>query len=94
MNLLSHMVMSQLLIPYLKQQSNAKLIFMGSEAALKGAQQGSIYCAAKFGLRGFAQSLRQECSKSGLSVTLINPGMIKTPFFNDLYFEPGPGNRK
>ena len=66
------------------------MIFMGSEAALHGSQKGSLYCTAKFGLRGLAQSLRAEASSRGVRVTIINPGMVRTPFFDDLAFRPGP----
>ena len=62
---------------------------MGSEAALAGGKRGAVYSAAKFGLRGLAQALRQECAASGLRVSIINPGMVQTEFFNGLDFRPG-----
>jgi len=62
---------------------------MGSEAALAGGKRGAIYSAAKFGLRGLAQALRQECAASGLRISIINPGMVKTGFFDELNFKPG-----
>lgn len=77
------------LLPKLKQQTRSDLIVIGSEAALKGGRKGAIYCASKFALRGFAQALREESGKSGLRVCLINPGMVKTGFFDPLDFEPG-----
>ena len=89
LNLLSPMFLSKLLIPGLKRRGAGHLIYLGSEAALQGARNGSAYCASKFGLRGFVQSLREECRQSGLSVSLINPGMVDTPFFDDLQFTPG-----
>jgi NADP-dependent 3-hydroxy acid dehydrogenase YdfG len=73
----------------MKQHEQGDIIFLGSEAALHGARQGSIYCASKFALRGFAQSLREECGKAHVRVTLINPGAVRTPFFRELSFEPG-----
>ena len=73
-----------LLHPKLKRNGNSRVIYMGSEAALRGAKRGSLYCAAKFGLRGFAQSLRQECASSGVHVSIINPGMVNTPWFDRL----------
>ena len=63
---------------------------MGSEAALAGTAQGSLYCAAKFALRGLAQALRAECARAGIRVTLVNPGMVQSPFFDELDFRPGP----
>lgn len=76
-------------LPALKRRPLADLIFIGSEAALAGSRKGSIYCASKFALRGFTQALRDECAKSSVRVSLINPGMVKTEFFNTLNFAPG-----
>ena len=90
MNLTSHLVLARSVLPYLKRHPQSDLIFMGSEAALRGAKQGSIYCSAKFGLRGFAQSLRQECAPAGLRVSILHPGPVRTPFFDHQNFEPGP----
>ena len=89
-NLLSHMLLARQSVPHLKGLRRGDLVFMGSEAALSGAQKGSLYCTAKFGLRGLAQSLRAECGH-GIRVSLINPGMVRTPFFKEQRFQPGPG---
>ncbi len=88
-NFVSQSFLAKAFLPNLKRKSLADLIFIGSEAALKGSRKGSIYCASKFALRGFTQALRDECAKSNVRVSLINPGMVQTAFFNDLSFEPG-----
>ena len=88
-NLIGQMQLSRALLPHLKQQAHANLIYLGSEAALKGSRNGSVYCASKFALRGFSQALREECGKSSVRVSLINPGMVDTAFFETLNFAPG-----
>ena len=88
-NFLSHVLMTKAFMPIMKRQGHGDIVFIGPEAGLNGAQQGSIYCASKFALRGFAQSLRQECAKSSVRVSLINPGAVRSDFFNGLDFEPG-----
>ena len=88
-NLLSHMIMTRLILPVMKKQKSGKIIFMGSEAAIKGSSQGSLYNTAKFGLRGFSQAIREESAKSKIHVSIINPGMVRTEFFEKLSFEPG-----
>lgn len=88
-NLIGQIQLSRVLLPLLKHQSRANLIYLGSEAALHGSRNGSVYCASKFALRGFAQGLRDECGKSSVRVSLINPGMVDTPFFDGLSFAPG-----
>ncbi len=90
LNFMSHAMVTKAFLPTMKQREHGDIVFIGSEAALHGAKQGSIYCASKFALRGFAQSLREECGKAHVRVTLVNPGAVRTPFFNELAFEPGP----
>ncbi len=94
LNLTSHLLVARSFLPVLKQRNGGDLIIMGSESALRGARTGSVYCAAKFGLRGAAQALADECARRGVRVTLVNPGLVRTPFFDNLDFEPGddPGN--
>jgi len=89
LNFVSQSFLAKGFLPSLKRKPLADLIFIGSEAALSGSRKGSIYCASKFALRGFSQALRDECAKSSVRVSLINPGMVKTEFFNALTFEPG-----
>ena len=89
LNFISQSFLAKGFLPSLKRKSLADLIFIGSEAALAGSRKGSIYCASKFALRGFTQALRDECAKSSVRVSLINPGMVKTDFFQELTFEPG-----
>lgn len=88
-NFTSQVFLTRALIPVLKRKKRADLIYIGSEAALKGSRKGAIYCASKFALRGFTQALREECSNSGVRVCLLNPGMVKTPFFDKLNFAHG-----
>jgi NADP-dependent 3-hydroxy acid dehydrogenase YdfG len=88
-NFTSQAFLTRGFLPQLKQKDRADLIYIGSEAALQGTQKGTLYCASKFALRGFTQALRQECAKTHLKVGLINPGMVKTPFFEPLNFEAG-----
>ena len=92
-NLTSHLVVTRCFLPHFKTKNNGDIIFIGSEAALEGGKKGSLYCAAKFGLRGFSQSIRQESANKNIRVTLINPGMVRTPFFDDLNFRPGDDDR-
>lgn len=89
LNLTSQLYLVRALLPGMKQRGTGNIIFMGSEAALAGGKRGAVYSAAKFGLRGLAQALRQECAASGLRVSIINPGMVQTEFFNGLDFRPG-----
>lgn len=88
-NFTSHAYIVRSFLPKMKQAGGGNIIFIGSDASLRGSKKGSIYCASKFALRGFSQALRAECAKSNIAVSIINPGMTKTDFYNELDFEPG-----
>ncbi|MFO7603616.1 MAG: SDR family NAD(P)-dependent oxidoreductase [Gammaproteobacteria bacterium] len=88
-NFTSHAYMARAIVPVMKRQRSGRIVFMGSESALQGSRLGAIYCAGKFALRGLAQALRDECSRSGIQVGIINPGMVRSDFFHDLSFAPG-----
>ena len=89
LNLNSHIIITRLLLPNFKVNNNGFLIYIGSEASYKVGKYGSIYSACKFGLRGFVKSIRIETSLNNIKVTQINPGIVKTPFYNNLKISPG-----
>ena len=89
-NLTSAMLLSRSLVPGMRRRGRGQLVFIGSESGLTAGRKGVLYCAAKFGLRGFSQALGADCSADGVRVSLINPGMVRSPFFDDLDFRPGP----
>ena len=88
-NLTSHIALCRRLVPILKSNGGGDLVFIGSESAIKPGRKGAVYCATKYGLRGFVQALRLDCASASVRVGLVNPGMVDTPFFHDLDFEPG-----
>lgn len=88
-NMSSPIILIRHLISHFKRKDLADIIHIGSEAALLGAKKASIYCATKFAMRGFFQSLRAECASSPVRISLIHPGMVDTAFYAHLYFQPG-----
>ena len=89
LNLTSQIYLARAFLPQFKLSGRGDLVFIGSEAALAGGPRGAVYSAAKAGVRGLAQSLRDECAKSGVRVSVVNPGAVATPFFTDLNIAPG-----
>lgn len=89
LNFTSQAYAARAFLPGMKQRHRGDIVFIGSEAALSGGRKGAIYSASKFALRGLAQALREECAKSGVRVSIINPGMVKTDFFKSLNFSHG-----
>lgn len=92
-NLISAIFISKLLLPHFRKSGHSKMIFMGSESALTAGKKGAVYCASKFGLRGFVQALREDCASDLIGVSLINPGMVDSPFFKALDFAPAKGDK-
>lgn len=58
-------------------------ILLTSSVAGRVALPGSLYSSTKWAVTGMGQSLRGELTGSGVRVTLIEPGMVDTPFFDD-----------
>ena len=89
LNLNSHILLTKYILPFLKKNRSGYLIYMGSEATYKSGRYGSLYSACKFGLRGFVKSIRKETSNKNIKVSLLNPGIVNTTFYNKLKISPG-----
>jgi NADP-dependent 3-hydroxy acid dehydrogenase YdfG len=68
-------------LPALKD-SRGHLLLTGSVAGRR-ALPGSLYSATKWAVTAMGESARQELNDSGVRVTLIEPGMVDTPFFSN-----------
>jgi len=55
----------------------------------RGTPRMSEYCASKFALRGFSESLRAELASTGIDVLLVSPGSTETKFFDHVIDERG-----
>ena len=58
-------------------------ILLTSSVAGRRSLPGSLYSATKFAVSSMGESLRQELNGTGCRVTLIEPGMVDTPFFEN-----------
>jgi NAD(P)-dependent dehydrogenase (short-subunit alcohol dehydrogenase family) len=77
-NLLGGILLSRAALA-LMQDSGSRLVFVGSAMGLWATPTISVYCSTKYGLEGFADSLRVELGLRGISVSLIEPGVVQTP---------------
>ncbi len=89
LNLVSQIALARAAVPPMKRRGVGDIVVIGSEAAIRPGRKGTVYGAAKAGLRGFAQALRLECANRGVRVSLVNPGMTDTAFYDGLGFAPG-----
>ncbi len=81
-NLISPMLLCKQLLPLLKKEPS-QIINIGSIFGYLGFPGFSSYCASKFGLRGFSQSLRRELSDSSVSVRYFAPRATQTSINSD-----------
>jgi short-subunit dehydrogenase len=69
--------MSRELVPRLVERGAGHLVFISSLSGKAATARASVYCATKFGLRGFALALREDLRGSGVGVSVVMPGTIR-----------------
>ena len=69
-------------LPHFRERSRGHMILTSSVAGRR-ALPGSLYSATKHAVTAMGEALRQEVSDTDIKVTLIEPGMVDTPFFED-----------
>lgn len=69
---------TKIALPHLKKGDEGLIINIASGLGKSGSSEVSIYCATKFGVRGFTQSITKELSPE-IGVYVVNPGMTATP---------------
>jgi NADP-dependent 3-hydroxy acid dehydrogenase YdfG len=69
-------------LPHFKERGSGHLLLTSSVAGRRSLP-GSLYSATKWAVTGMGESLRQEVADTDIKVTLVEPGMVDTPFFDD-----------
>ncbi len=72
--------MTRLALPLLKQGTNPVIVNVGSILGHHGVPHSSEYCASKFAVRGFSESLRAELTIHKIDVLVVSPGTTETEF--------------
>ncbi|MBC8256917.1 MAG: SDR family oxidoreductase [Candidatus Marinimicrobia bacterium] len=81
-NLRASFLVSQAFISDMKQREKGALVFMNSVAGKKGYPYSAAYVASKYGMRGLADSMREELRENNIRVISIHPGAVDTPFWD------------
>lgn len=92
-NLKGTILMAQHFLPLL-EESGGRLIHVISTAGLRGKVNESIYCASKFGVRGFTESLQKEYEGRNVSITAAYMGGMNTPFWKETDHVTNPNKFK
>jgi short-subunit dehydrogenase len=81
-NLASTINFCEVVFPLFKE-SGGTIVNVMSSAALIGKAGESVYCAAKWGVRGYTEALRAEGKGSKVRILAAYPGGMKTAFWKD-----------
>ncbi|MGD2091658.1 MAG: SDR family oxidoreductase [Candidatus Aminicenantes bacterium] len=81
-NVFGTALMTQLAVEIFEKQKSGNIINIASTAAVKGFEQGTVYAASKFALRGMTQCWQAELRKHNIRVMEINPSEVTTAFAN------------
>ena len=82
-NLGSQIRMLQVVYKYFLQKEKGRIININSVAGLYPSANESIYCASKFGLKGFSKSIQLEAVGTGIEVTDVYLGGVRTRMTED-----------
>jgi NAD(P)-dependent dehydrogenase (short-subunit alcohol dehydrogenase family) len=71
-------------IPIMRSQNKGTIVNVSSIGGRIGFPLNSAYQSSKFALEGFSESMRYELEEFGINVILVEPGVIKTNFFENI----------
>jgi len=91
-NLKGTLYVTRCIVPGMIARGSGRIINVSSVAGTRGIPGQATYCASKFGMNGFADTLAQELLAKGILVTTICPGGIDTPLW-DFEKNPYPGDK-
>ena len=90
-NLFGIIILIQQVAPIMRNQGDGFIVNISSVAGRIGFPGSSAYISSKFALEGLSESLRYELGPFGVKVIIIEPGVVKTPFFSSMkVVEPKP----
>src|SRR5258708_4833679 len=67
-------------LPTMREQAGGRIVLVSSIGGAIGIPFQAFYCASKFALEGFGESLAYEVAPFGVHVTLVQPGNVRTDF--------------
>lgn len=69
-------------LPVMRKQRSGRIFNVSSMGGMVGFPAASIYCATKFAVEGFSESLAVELAEFGIRITIVEPGYIRTDFLD------------
>ncbi|BEP64433.1 oxidoreductase (plasmid) [Variovorax sp. V213] len=81
-NVFGMMHVTRAVLPVMRKQRRGHILNLASVGGFMGFDGASIYCAAKFAVEGFSESLALEVAPFGIKVTIVEPGFFRTDFLD------------
>ena len=82
-NFFGALALTRALLPTFRAQRRGRIVLISSQAALAGQPGNAMYCASKWALEGWAESLAYEVDPFGIDVVLVEPGPYRTEIWNN-----------
>lgn len=79
-NFLGVLQVTWAVLPVMRAARKGRIFNLSSLGGLIGGQLASLYCATKFAVEGFSESLAKEVAPFGIHVTIVEPGPFRTDF--------------
>ena len=80
-NVFGVMALTQAVLPHMRRMRAGRIVITSSAGGRMGAMSISGYASSKFAVEGFAECLSQEVRPFNIHVSLVEPGLIRTPHF-------------
>ncbi|MEM2909031.1 MAG: SDR family oxidoreductase [Candidatus Bilamarchaeaceae archaeon] len=87
-NLIGLMHCAKEVIPYMRKAGGGLIINISSVAGKQGFANAAVYCATKFGVIGFTESLAQELEKDKIAVYAVCPTSTQTKMWEQISDQP------
>lgn len=82
-NLRAVYVTCRAIIPHLRRNGGGSIVNISSIGGLRGEPEFTAYCASKFAIIGFTQSLAREIGEHGIRVNAVCPGAVASQMNTD-----------
>ncbi|QDQ26993.1 SDR family NAD(P)-dependent oxidoreductase [Chitinimonas arctica] len=81
-NVFGTMHVCRAVLPVMRRQRSGRVFNFSSMGGVLGFAGASIYCASKFAVEGYSESLAAELAPFGIHLTLVEPGFVRTDFLD------------
>ncbi|MFZ6709439.1 oxidoreductase [Undibacterium sp. TC9W] len=81
-NVYGSMNMARAALPVMREQRRGHIFNLSSIGGIAGFESASVYCASKFAIEGFSESLALEVARFGIHITIVEPGFFRTDFLD------------